>query len=36
MLYLAVNSALQLLQDQWSGYLKSTFSMPIVPTRKYF
>ena len=36
MLYLAINSALQLLQDKWPGYLKSTFSKPKVPTLKYF
>lgn len=36
MLYLAINSALQLLHDPWPGYLKSTFSKPKVPTLKYF
>ncbi len=36
MLYLAINSALQLLNDHWPGYLKSTFSKPKIPTFKYF
>lgn len=36
MLYLVINSALQLLQDHWTGYLKSIFSKPKVPTLKYF
>jgi len=36
MLFIAISSALQLLNDQWSGYLKSIFSKPTTTTFKYF
>lgn len=36
MLFIAIRSALQLLNDQWSGYLKSVFSKSMAPTFKYF
>lgn len=36
MLYIAISSALQLLNDNWSGYLKSLFSRPTIPQLKNF
>lgn len=36
MLYLAIKSALQLLDDRWLGYLGTVFSKPKVPKLKFF
>lgn len=35
MFYMAINSALQLLHDQWPGYLKSVISKPYIPLSKF-
>ncbi len=36
MLYLAINSALKLIDDRWLGYLSTVFTKPKMPSLKFF